>query len=120
MSVWLEIELPAEKFYKIVKHITYNMFFGVHRLSTNLRHVILHSIGDALDRHGDLQNFRKAEVFLEQRIKDEDIDPNSLKEILEHKNWNIKLLNKAEKNSSFYFVVDKESGYILDRSVLSE
>lgn len=119
MIVWLNIEVNIIEYKKLVKHITDNMFFGIKRISTNLRHILFHSIGDAM--HDDLQDFEHAEIFIEQKIDDKDLEPDIIKEIIKNDKWYIRI-NYPSKDIKkyFLFIVDKESDLILFREEKNE
>ena len=120
MIIWLKIELDQEDYSKIIKHVHTAMFFGIKRIAPNLRHLILHSVGDNLDFTGDLQDISKAEVFLEKKIEDGNINKDNLKAILLDKNWYIKFICKDVEDQFYEVVIDKKSEFIIDRQFMGE
>lgn len=120
MIIWLKIELDQEDYSRIIKHVHTAMFFGIKRIAPNLRHLILHSVGDNLDFTGDLQDVQKAEVFLEKKIEDGNINRDNLKAILADKNWYIKFICKGVEEQFYEIVIDKKSEFIIDRQFMGE
>ena len=120
MIIWLKIELDQEDYSRIIKHVHTAMFFGIKRIAPNLRHLILHSVGDNLDFTGDLQDVSKAEVFFEKKIEDGNINKDNLKAILADKNWYIKFICKSVEDQFYEIVIDKKSEFILDRQFMGD
>lgn len=116
MIVWISLEVDAQEYQKLAKHIQNNMFFGIKRIAKNLQHMIFHSIGDHM--YEDIQDIENAEIFLQQKIEDDTLKPDVLKNILEDDKWYIRTKcpnkNKKEGNTLF-FIVEKESDLILFR-----
>lgn len=113
MIVWLEIRLSTEQFEKVVDHIANSMFFGVKRLAPNLRHVVFHSIGDHM--HDDNQIIEDADIYIEKKISDKNIDSKSLATIISDKNWNLKF---TDLDRSLNVIIDKITGMITYRKLL--
>lgn len=105
--IYLSLELNNAEFRKVVRHIHNNMFFGVKRIAPNLRHLVLHSIGD--QKNDDLST---SEVFIEKQIQDSNISTDEMTDIIKNLNWYLKLSCGYEH---YLVTIDKRTDMITDR-----
>lgn len=113
-SVWLKATLTKEEYNRTIAHIHNAMFFAIRRVAPNLRHIVLHSIGDEIDVT-DADWPKKAEVFLEKKIEDNSITTEALTSIIKGPVWHVKFCC-YDDNSLFYsIIVEKKTDLIVER-----